>query len=75
MRVLARVKELQTSQGYTLITDSGLTAIPTEKDSEFLVNTFMVRDRTMEIGKLYEFLGEIEQVTLTNHLIQYSTPI
>ena len=31
-------------------------------DCEFQVNTFFVRDRTLEVGKVYEFLGEIEEV-------------
>ena len=31
---------------------------------EFLVNSFLVRDKTFEIGKCYEFLGEIEEVKI-----------
>ena len=31
-------------------------------DCEFQVNTFFVRDRTLEVGKVYEFLGENEEV-------------
>jgi len=33
-----------------------------QEDQTFLVNTFQVRDKSFEVGKLYEFLGEIEEV-------------
>lgn len=52
-RILGKIKLLQNDHGYTVIE---------QDDEEFIVNTFMVRDKNLEVNKIYEFLGEIEEV-------------
>ena len=32
------------------------------EDDEFIVNTYLVKDKNLELAKIYEFLGEIEEV-------------
>jgi hypothetical protein len=36
-----------------------------EGEGEFQVNTYLIRDKNPEVGKFYEFLGEIEEVSAT----------
>ena len=33
-----------------------------QEDAELMVNTFAVRDKHLEMNKVYEFFGEIEEV-------------
>lgn len=63
---------------FDLINDKGLTVIKQpdwqkrvddQIDHQFLVNTFFVRDRNLEVNKVYEFLGEIEEVSDANVMI------
>ena len=76
VRVAGKIVNLSSDKGYTLIRqpDWQKTATPTaenflsdtannDEECEFSVNTFFVRDRTLEVGKVYEFLGEIEEVS------------
>jgi hypothetical protein len=53
VRVLGKIKQLQNENGFTVIE---------WEEEEFIVNTFMVKDKNLEANKLYEFLGEIEEV-------------
>eukprot|EP00347_Sterkiella_histriomuscorum_P024523 403330811 len=51
-RILGKVKILQNEHGFTVIE---------QDDEEFVVNSFLVKDKNLEIHKIYEFLGEIEE--------------
>ena len=55
---------MQNAQGFTVIKQPDWqknTLDETSSDEPFMVNTFAVRDRHLEVGKVYEFLGEIEE--------------
>ncbi len=66
VRVAGKIVNLQNDKGFTLIRQPDWQNMGDQNDSgedcEFQVNTFFVRDRTLEVGKVYEFLGEIEEV-------------
>ena len=61
MRVAGRVVDLQNAQGLTVIKQPDWQKTPEDTDEPLMVNTFAVRDRHLEIGKVYEFFGEIEE--------------
>jgi hypothetical protein len=61
VRVAGRVVDLQNAQGLTVIKQPDWQKTPEDTDEPLMVNTFAVRDRHLEIGKVYEFFGEIEE--------------
>ena len=62
VRVAGKIVDLQNAQGLTVIRQPDWQKTPDDStDEPFMVNTFAVRDRHLEINKVYEFFGEIEE--------------
>lgn len=64
VRIPGKVVDLVNDRGFLTIRQPDWQQNTTsyEKDLDFMVNTFLIRERTLEVGKVYEFMGEIEQV-------------
>jgi len=67
VRVTGKIVNLQNDKGFTLIRQPDWQLqkgdMESDIDCDLQVNTFFVRDRTLEVNKVYEFLGEIEEVS------------
>ena len=63
VRVAGLIVDLQNEKGYTVIRQPEWQKQENDEvNTDFLVNTFFVRDKHLEAHKCYEFLGEIEEV-------------
>ena len=64
VRVAGRILDLQNEKGFTVIRqpDWWSNKAEIETSNDFLVNTFLIRDKNLEVNKIYEFFGEIEEV-------------
>ena len=60
VRVAGRIADLINDKGLTVIRQPEWQFWVAEEHPQFQVNTFFVRDKNLEVGKYYEFLGEIE---------------
>ena len=62
VRVPGRILDLQNEKGLTVIRQpEWQKASDDSQVNEFLVNTFLIRDRNLEVNKVYEFFGEISE--------------
>ena len=61
VRLAGRITDLVNERGLMTIRQPEWQAREAEESPSFLVNTFFVRDKNLEVGKHYEFLGEIEE--------------
>jgi|LauGreDrversion4_2_1035121.scaffolds.fasta_scaffold862961_1 hypothetical protein len=74
VRVTGKIVNLQNDKGFTLIRQPDWQLqkgdMESDDDCDLQVNTFFVRDRTLEVNKVYEFLGEVEEVS--NSFVLYN---